>query len=57
LHDANNPNILRLVDGISTTADDVKEHSMIEVVLSGMKHYYEYWFHKKGEQYTAVCKT
>jgi len=42
LHDANNPNILRLVDGNTTTADDVKEHSMIEVVLSGMKHYCDY---------------
>ena len=35
LHDANNPNILGLIDGIRTTADDVKDNSLIEVVLSG----------------------
>jgi len=35
LHDASNPNILRLIDGITTTADNIRENSVIEVVLSG----------------------
>jgi len=37
LHDAFNPNILGLINGVTATADDVKENSLIEVVLSGKK--------------------
>ena len=40
LHDASNPNVLGLIDGVTATADDVKENSLIEVVLSGKKQIY-----------------
>jgi len=36
LHDATNVNILGLIDGVTTTADDIKDNSLVEVVLSGM---------------------
>jgi len=34
-HNVNDPNVLSLINGITTTAEDIKNNSLVELVLTG----------------------
>jgi hypothetical protein len=36
-HDPSDPNLLRLINGVTTTADVIRDNSLVEVVMSGMQ--------------------
>lgn len=40
-HDVSDNNILRLINGSSTTVDDIRENSLVEVVLSGLLDHFD----------------
>ena len=35
-HNVNDPNLLTLINGVTTTAEEIRNNSLVEVVLSGV---------------------